>query len=254
MTSSKVIYMSNSTIGSGGRLGNQIIRNTVCSLLAKKYDLHFEYDYEAPIESLGIELYKDGKNDYSEMIKLKDDDFLRYLLYEDMGETNIYTSHTYFQNQVNADFLRAHFSSEPIKRKIIDKNSFYYRYDNNNDVYVHVRLGDAVPYCPSYDYYDKVLEKLDFKHGYISSESLDHEICQKLMIKYDLMPLNYDEVETIMFASTCKYIVLTNGIFGWFIGVFGWFSTIYYPNLDLRPKHHGDMYGFSDWIMNDYSG
>jgi hypothetical protein len=117
-----------------------------------------------------------------------------------------------------------------------------------------VRLGDAVPYCPSYDYYDKVLGKLDFKNGYISSESLDHEICQKLMIKYDLMPLNYDEVDTIMFASTCKYIVLTNGIFGWLIGVFGWFSTIYYPNLDLRPKHHGDVYGFTDWIMNDYSG
>ena len=75
------------------------------------------------------------------------------------------------------------------------------------------------------------------------------------MSKYGLIPMvDCDEVETIMFATTCKHIVLTNGIFGWFIGIFGWFSTIYYPNLDLRPKHHGDMYDFPDWIMNDYSG
>ena len=248
--------MSNNTIGSSGRLGNQIIRNTVCSLLAKKYDLQFVYDYDVPIERLGIELYKDGKNNYFyQTIELKDDDFLRYLLYEDLGETNIYTLRTFFQNQIIADFLRAHFSSNLIKQKIMEKNKYNFRYNNNNDVYVHVRLGDAVPFCPSYDYYDKVLQKIKFHNGYISSESLDHDICQKLMSKYGLIPMvDCDEVETIMFATTCKHIVLTNGIFGWFIGIFGWFSTIYYPNLDLRPKHHGDMYDFPDWIMNDYSG
>jgi hypothetical protein len=66
------------------------------------------------------------------------------------------------------------------------------------------------------------------------------------------MKVIMDEVETIMFASTCKNIVLTNGIMGWFIGLFSWFSKIYYPNLDLRPKHHGDVYDFPDWTMINY--
>jgi len=247
--------MSNNTIGSSGRLGNQIIRNVVCSLLAKKYDLQFIYDYVTPIEELGIELYKDGKNYHYRTIELKDDDFLRYLLHDDMGKTNIYTSNTFFQNQEIADFLRGYFSSEPVKQQIMNKNKYADRYNNNKDVYVHVRLGDAVSYCPSYDYYDKVLQKLNFTQGYISSDTIDHEICQKLIANYGLIPMiNKDEVDTIMFASTCKHIVLTNGTFGFFMGIFGWFSTIYYPNLNLRPKYHGDIYGFPDWIMNEYSG
>jgi len=244
--------MANYTISSGGRLGNQIIRNTVCSLLAKKYDLQFQYGYREQIERLGIELYHEGKNLYYNTIPLRDEDFFRFLFHEDLGQNNIYTSETYFQNQEIADFLRTHFSSPPVKQKIMDNNMYLSRYQNNNDVYVHVRLGDAVRFCPSYEYYDMVLEKLQFDQGYISSESLDHEICQKLMAKYRLKPLMMDEVETIMFASTCKHIVLTNGIFGWVIGIFAWFSTIYYPNLDLRPKHHGDVYGYPDWNMINY--
>lgn len=244
--------MANYTINSAGRLGNQIIRNTVCSLLAEKYNLMFEYGYQEQIERLGIDLYKNGRNYYENTIPLKDEDFFRLLFHEDLGPNNIYTSETFFQNQEIANFLRTHFTSNPIKQKIMDKNIYGYRYQSNDDVYVHVRLGDAVPFCPSYEYYDMVLEKISFKNGFISSESLDHEICQKLMEKYGLKPLIMDEVETIMFATTCKYIVLTNGIFGWFIGIFSWFSTIYYPNLDLRPKHHGDMYDFPDWTMINY--
>lgn len=244
--------MANYTINSAGRLGNQIIRNTVCSLLAIKYDLMFEYGYQEEIERLGIDLYKSGTNFYQNTITLKDDDFFRLLFKEDLGPNNIYTSETFFQNQEIANFLRTHFSSYSVKQKIMDKNIYNYRYQTNNDVYVHVRLGDAVPFCPSYEYYDMVLEKLEFKNGFISSESLDHDICVKLMKKYNLKPLNMDEVETIMFATTCKHIVLTNGIFGWFIGIFAWFSTIYYPNLDLRPKHHGDVYDFPDWHMINY--
>jgi len=244
--------MSNYTVNSAGRLGNQIIRNTVCSLLAQKYNLRFEYGYQEIIERLGIELFNSGTNDHMNTIVLKDDDFLRYLLHENMGPNNIYTSETFFQNQEIANFLRNHYSTDTVKQKIIDKNPYAYRYNNNNDVYVHVRLGDAVPFCPSYEYYDMVLEKLSFNHGYISSESLDHEICQKLMEKYRLKPILMDEVETIQFATTCRHIVLTNGIFGWFIGIIGWFSTIYYPNLDLRPKHHGDVYDYPDWNMINY--
>lgn len=244
--------MSNDTVGSSGRLGNQIIRNTICSFLYEKYDLKCWYGYEDKIDRIGVPLYKNGKNFHYNTIPLRDEDFFRYMYHDDLGKNNIYTSETFFQNQEIANFLRKHYESEPVKKSIMDHNIYAYRYDNNEDVYVHVRLGDALRFCPSYEYYDMALEKLEFKKGFISSESLDHEICQKLISKYNLKPLIMDEVDTIMFATTCRYIVLTNGIMGWFIGVFAWFSKVYYPNLDLRPKHHGDVYDFPDWTMINY--
>jgi hypothetical protein len=97
-----------------------------------------------------------------------------------------------------------------------------------------------------------VLSQLNFENGYISSDSFDHEICQKLIEKYHLIPIYNDVVETIMFGNTCKYIILTSGTMSWFIGVFAWFSKIYYPNHDLRPKYGPDIYNFSDWTMVNY--
>ena len=244
--------MSNHTIGSSGRLGNQIIRNTICSLLAEKYNLKFTYGYEEKIDRLGLPLFKNGTNYYNNTIALKDEDFFRFFYHENLGTNNIYTLRTFFQNQEIANFLRKYYESEPIKQSIMDHNIYRYRYNNNNDVYVHVRLGDVIKYCPTYQYYEMVLEQLSFKSGYISSDSLNHEICQKLINKYNLQPLIMGEVETIMFATTCKNIVLTNGTMGWYIGVFSWFSKVYYPNLNLRPKYHGDIFNFPDWTMINY--
>ena len=56
-----------------------------------------------------------------------------------------------------------------------------------------------------------------------------------------------------MFGSTCKYIVLTGGTMSWTIGLFGYFSTIYYPDLDLRPLYHPiELYDYPDWNKITY--
>jgi hypothetical protein len=45
-------------------------------------------------------------------------------------------------------------------------------------------------------------------------------------------------------------VVLTNGTYGWFIGLVAWFSDVYYPNLNLREKYHGDIYVYPEWKEN----
>ena len=64
--------------------------------------------------------------------------------------------------------------------------------------------------------------------------------------KYNLHIFQSDEVDTIQFANTCKYVVLSSGTFSWLIGLFAYYSKVYYPNI-VR-QWHGDIFVFPDWI------
>lgn len=138
--------------------------------------------------------------------------------------------------------------------KILHANPFMMRYNNNNDVYVHVRLGDVTGiHSLPFEYYDTALSNLngEYNQGYISSDSIDHSICQQLIQKYNLKPINYDVVETIQFASTCRHLVLSLGTFSWLIGFFAYSSDdIQYP-VDKKPWH-GNIFVFPEWKCVDY--
>jgi len=239
-----ILPVPNTTKATGGRLCNNIIRNIVCDALAKKHNLKYEYDFHEKMTELGIELYTEGTNMYQETVKIKDNDFFK-LLEQDNLTTNLNVHDVYFQNQDIADFIRNYLYENPQKNKIIDKNIYRHRYENNEDIFVHIRLDDAAKHNPGYEYYDKVLSYLKFNQGFISSDSIDHTICKQLIEKHGLMPVKTNDVHTIMFASTCKYLLLSSGTYSWFMGVIGWYSTVYYPNP--IPDWHGAIFGFKDW-------
>jgi hypothetical protein len=90
-----------------------------------------------------------------------------------------------------------------------------------------------------------VLSLILFETGYISSDSIDHEICKKLILKYKLIIYNDNEINTIQFASTNKYIILSSGTFSWLIGIFSFFSEVYYPKI--KVIWHGDIFVFPKW-------
>jgi hypothetical protein len=81
----------------------------------------------------------------------------------------------------------------------------------------------------------------------ILNHEKDHSIIVTLLKLYPSATLlNYDEINTIQFASTCKHIILSNGSFSAIIGYFSFFSTIYYP--EIQREWHGDIFSISDWI------
>jgi hypothetical protein len=84
-----------------------------------------------------------------------------------------------------------------------------------------------------------------FSTGYISSDSINHPICKRLIEKYGLRIYNSDEIDTILFASTCSKIVLSTGTFSWLIGFLAPFSTVYYPKI--THWWHGDIFVFEHW-------
>jgi hypothetical protein len=132
---------------------------------------------------------------------------------------------------------------------IIKNNKFTERYNANNDVFIHIRLGDVIKQNPGFKYYDKVLSSLEFNKGYIASDTPNHDICMKLKEKYaNIEILDSNEVDTILFGSTCKHVVLSHGSFSAIIGYLAYDSSITYPDYSIISAiWFGDMFSIDGW-------
>jgi hypothetical protein len=235
--------MINTTYHKGGRLGNKLFRNIVCSVLAEKNNLNFSYDAYIETVSLGIPLFR-GSQTFSDSFVLYDNEGEKIL---DTGlKANVILHDGFFHNpfcsKLVYDYFRQHEDS------IKDANHYKKRYDKNNDVFVHVRLGDMEMFNAGFDYYDEVLSTICFFKGYISSDSIDHDICRQLIKKYQLEVYDNDEINTFMFASTCKHIVLTCGSFSYLIGALALpTSNVFYPESNHLSRWCGDIYRIESW-------
>lgn len=238
----------NTSVGIGGRFGNSFFLNMMAHFISSKYNLKFEYNNSSQFQRLGIELYQ-GTETYTQTVEITDNNFLDFITSFHPAVNIKLNSNLTCQTKDFCLYLR-----EEMKNKIdkIDKikscNIYSERYQDNNDLYVHVRLGDIEgSFSHDFEYYDQIIGEKKFNRGYISSDTINSNICQKLITKYNLEVIDKDEVETIMFASTCKYIVLSDGTYSWLIGFLGFYSNIYYPAYGIKPKRHGDIFVFEDW-------
>jgi GR25 family glycosyltransferase involved in LPS biosynthesis/tetratricopeptide (TPR) repeat protein len=231
-----------------GRLGNLFFVNMCLHFISKKNNLYCAYQYYEQIKQLGIELHIGEKTyDETSTIPLLDTNFFDFITGDCINKNVSIVNNMWCQTPEFARYLRSYFDEEKNKNNIITNNLYKERYNNNNDVFIHIRLGDIINenFCQKIDYYNKVLSNIDFDNGYISSDSIDSYICKILIIKYNLKIIDYDEVNTIMFGSTCKHIVLSNGTFSWLIGFLAYYSTVYYPKI--IHKWHGDIFIFDSW-------
>jgi hypothetical protein len=94
-------------------------------------------------------------------------------------------------------------------------------------VFVHVRMGDiADVFDIPFAYYDAALQQIlgseSESKKYISSDTIDHPTCVALIRKYNLQPVTADAVQTILFASKCRHMVLSQGSFSWLLSFCRW--------------------------------
>ena len=134
-----------------GRLGNQIIRNFAVSLLAEKHNLKVNYSNKYLINKLGIELFT-GINRYRYFQKLTDDNYFK-IYNSDNLNCNLNPNSNYFQTKEITNFLYNYLNTDKIKSNIILKNPYKERYNNNNDLFIHIRLGDVEKFNPGIIYY-----------------------------------------------------------------------------------------------------
>jgi len=230
------------------RFGNLFFINLAIHFICLKSKLKFDYKYYDQFKNLGLDLFI-GNETFTEDINITDENFFELVISDNKVFKNIIIKNdAWCQTRDFCIFLKEYFSLKKIKRPIIKKNQFKSRYNNNNDLFIHVRLGDIEnSWNSSFEYYDKIIQSLVFKKGYISSDSIKSEICAKLIHKYNLNIIDKNEVETIMFASTCDNIILSGGTFSWLIGFLAFFSKkIYFPK-DKINKWYGDIFVFSEW-------
>jgi len=229
-----------------GRLGNIFFINMFLHFMSEKYNLKCKYKFLKEFNSLGIKFNK-GTEIYKTNCLVTDHNFTSILKSDNYEHSNLIISEAWFQTEEFCEILKKHFEKDKIKNRIINNNVYKYRYNNNNDLFIHIRLGDVSKITNiKIKKYIKLLNKLNYDYGFISSDSINNPICKYLIEKYKLKIVDYDEVTTIMFGSTCNNIILSGGTFSWLIGFFAFLSSnIYY--YDIENKWYGNIFSFPNW-------
>lgn len=226
--------------------------NLCVSEIAKKHDLHVSYSSREKIESMGIELYS-GKNNYNKTNTLHDNNYFE-TLNKDSIDYNLNSDKHFFQTKEISLFLYNYLQKEDVRNNIIKHNQYSERYNTNNDCFIHIRLTDADNLNPGLDYYIKALTMITFNNLYIASDDLNHTIIKQLQYKYpNTVLIDYNDVDTIKFGSTNKYVILSHGSYSSTIGYLSFYSTIYYPFFDKIPRSwHGDLFSIPTWNKIEY--
>jgi len=118
-------------------------------------------------------------------------------------------------------------------------NKYKERYQNNEDIFIHIRAGDVFSTSlwwseekkikPSLDYYIKIITSLQgkYKDIFLASDNFDNEICLSLVQKYNCILYDKDPIDTIQFGSTCKYVIMSSGTYSMAIGVMSLYGTVW---------------------------
>jgi len=231
-----------------GRLCNQLFRNLCVSLIAKKHNLSVSYSSFDTIQELGIELFV-GANSYQDTTILHDYNFFD-LLNTDYLTSDLDPNGSYFQTKEISNYIFQYLRQEEIKNHVIHANPFNYRYNKNNDCFIHIRLTDTEQWNPGEQYYLKALSLISFNKLYIASDDIHNKIVKRITKKHrNAVLLNLDEIRTIQFGSTCKNIILSHGSFSATIGFLSFFSDVYYKKYEEHKIWYGDMFSIPGWNM-----
>lgn len=197
-----------------GRLGNNLIQYFAGRVLAEKNNLYFNTSAYHLNDWGSFFNIASPKNCYlkgDQIFEINDTNFLDLL-----NSTNLPTRHYilngYFQTK---DFL--HNYADNIKNTLNIK----YQTVDPKQVFITYRIGDlnGLRQMLPHEYYEEALDGLDFQGGYITSDSIQHPFVKKIINKYNIQPITFDNpLENINFAKNFDQLVLSEGTFSWWIG------------------------------------
>ena len=238
-----------------GRFANCMFRNFAVSSVAIKHNLYVRsYAQDDIAMIIGLHFYKSGKLAFdSPDFELTDDNFSEIAFSGVSLRANVVSHNCYFQTQAISQMFYNHLRLT--RNKIMEANPYANRYQNNSDIYIHVRLGDVIQLNPGLPYYLFALQHIKQNNEcsgtiYVSSDSPEHETTRYLINKCGAVLVDQPIERTIQFASTCKYIILSHGSFSAFIGYLSFYSTVFYPKYNDAKMWHGDMFSIRDSTWN----
>ena len=254
---------------SKGRLGNHIIKYISCSIICKKYNLFVNYNHKNDkkflnqIKQIGILLFS-GENKYQNIINVDDNNWCDILNKSTINSNIRLVNSHYSQTKDITNEIIKYLHDEEIMNHYINNNHYKTRFNNNNDCFIHIRLGDVskkLNLDKIFKYYIYILNTINVDNIYISSDSPQHNKIKELLELYSNSSIiNYNEVDTIHFGSTCKYVILSQGTFSAVIGYLSYYSNVYYyiPDNSTCWDNQADLFTdkyskFDKWNSIDVS-
>lgn len=225
-----------------GRLGNKMLHSVGASILAKKFNYTISHQEIEDFRLLNP-IFFSGKIINKNFKKIKDTEnpteglSLKELCLMEEINFGLDLQETSFQDK---------FFVTQYKTEILSSFNLNYNFQNENNLFIHVRLGDAAHLNHGYEYYKKCIMSTSFTNGYISSDSINHEIVQKLKNEFNLIEYQNDSIQTIDFAKNFNKLILSHGTFSWWMGFFSKGKEIYIP--ENKPNWCGDIFVFDNWI------
>ena len=218
--------MSEISLISGSRLGNEIVRSIAGSIIAEKHNLSFKYhNNEKIIKKIGIPLFS-GTNIYENTKLVNNDNYLTVLNSANI-DYNV-SMKSYCQTKQITDEIHKYLNSEKNINHFISNNKYKDKYQNNNDCFIHIRLGDVKKWNQGFKYYGYVLSKLKCDNIYIATDENNNDLIKEIQNKYDNVTiLGSDFVDIFQLASTCRYVILSYGTFSAIVGYTAFYSTVY---------------------------
>lgn len=240
-----------------GRFGNKFIRNLVIYLISIKTSL--KCIYESDIENNLNSFKKLGLNFINNQIlelptiKIKSNQIIDILNGNDFNFQNyIYILDGFYQNPEIIKHIFDYFNNldNSLVKSIIFNNPYKNRYNNNEDIFIHIRSGDIFKnntVKPDYNFYKNLIEKFKNKNIYLGSDNFNSDICKKLLSNFKIKKYQNNKIDTLQFGSTCKYVILSSGSYSLILSFLSFFSNIYYSD-DMgkinNKEWHPDFFKF----------
>ena len=175
-----------------------------------------------------------GENKYNNTINLTDYNYFEILNKNEL-KSNVNPNNNYFQTKKITDKIHIYLNSDKITNEIMNNNPHKELYNNNNDRFIHIRLGDVAIYNPGFEYHDSIISTLKVDNIYIATDSNNDYIIKNLQQKYkNIILMSNNLINIIQVGSTAKYVILSYGTLSCFIGYFAYYSVVYYKKPEKK--------------------